>query len=108
MFGGSPHVINVAIGYYSHSNTRGAFLSVVFITNDGDVDLTKSYLLSSERNSGNNNTLSQKMHSPGTYKVYVYDLEHDGTLPTGVGYPAASTEAIPVNGDGKHDKPYKN
>ena len=101
MFGGDIHEVSMMITYYNNSNTRGAFLSVVFI-NDGGVDLTKSHLLSSEKNSNENNTLPQKLHSPGTYKVQVYDLGRDGTLPTGVVYPAASTGAIPVDGDSKH------
>ncbi len=29
---------------------------------------------------------------PGSYRVFVYDIEQDGTLENGVGYPAATTE----------------
>ena len=91
--------ILMKIAYYRHSNTRGAFLSVVFITHDGGVDFTKSALLPMEKD---NNTLPHRLHSPGTYEVHAYDIEEDGTLATGVGYPAVSTDVIPVHGDSKH------
>ena len=63
----------------------------MFITDSGDVDFSRSFLLALDRNTSQNHTLPFDLY-PGHYRVYVYDIEHDGTLNNGVGYPAVTQE----------------
>ena len=83
--------IDIVTNYAGFSNARGALFSFVFITDSGDVDFSKSFLLPLDRNTSHNHTLPFDLH-PGRYRVYVYDIEHDGTLHNGVGYPAVTDE----------------
>ena len=73
--------------YSEHSTASGALFSFVFITDSGDVDFRRSFLLALDRNSSHNHTLPFDLY-PGYYRVYVYDIEHGGVLRNGVGYPA--------------------
>ena len=73
--------------YSEHSTASGALFSFVFITDSGDVDFSRSFLLALDRNTSHNHTLPFDLY-PGHYRVYVYDIEHDGMLRNGVGYPA--------------------
>ena len=57
----------------------------------GDVDFNRSFLLALDRNTSHNHTLPCDLY-PGHYRVYVYDIVHDGTLHNGVGYPAVTEE----------------
>ena len=84
--------IVVTTVYSEHSTASGALFSFVFITDSGDVDFSRSFLLALERNTSHNHTHLY----PGHYRVYVYDIEHDGTLHNGVGYPAV-TQELPAN-----------
>ena len=77
--------------YSDHFTASGAFFSFVFITDSGDVDFSRSFLLALDRNTSQNDTLPYILH-PGCYSLYVYDIEHDGTLHNGVGYPAVTDE----------------
>ena len=61
----------------------------MFITDSGDVDFSRSFLLALDKNTSHNHTLPFELY-PGQYRVYVYDIEHDGTLNNGVGYPAVT------------------
>ena len=63
----------------------------MFITDSGDVDFSRSFLLALDRNTSHNHTLPFDLY-PGLCQVYVYDIEYDGTLKNGVGYPAATEE----------------
>ena len=83
--------ITVTTVYSEHSSARGALFSFVFITDSGDVDFSRSFLLALDRNTSDNHTLPVDLY-PGHYRVYVYDIEHDGTLHNGVGYPAVTEE----------------
>ena len=73
------------------SAASGALFSFVFLTEDEGVNFNKSALLALDRNTSLNHTLPFSLH-PGHYRVYVYDIEQDGTLSTGVLYPAATDE----------------
>ena len=73
------------------STASGALFSFVFIADSGDVDFSRSFLLALDRNTSHNHTLPFDLH-PGHYRMYVYDIEHDGTLHNGVGYPAVTEE----------------
>ena len=65
----------------------------MFIDANGDVDFTRSVLLALDRNTSLHHTLPFNVH-PGQYRVFVYDIESDGTLYNGVGYPAVTMELI--------------
>ena len=55
------------------------------------VDFTKTLVLAVDRETSRNFTLPFSL-PPGEYGIFVYDIELDGTLLSGVGYPAASSE----------------
>ena len=73
--------------YSEHSTASGALFSFVFITESGDVDFSRSFLLALDRTTSHNHTLPFDLY-PGHYTVYVYDIEHEGVLRNGVRYPA--------------------
>ena len=75
--------------YSEHSDARGALFDFVFIDENGDVDFTRSVLLALDRNTSLHHTLPFNLY-PGQYRVFVYDIESDGTLSNGVGYPAVT------------------
>ena len=79
--------------YSEHSDARGALFDFVFIDDNGDVDFTRSVLLALDRNTSLHHTLPFNLY-PGQYRVFVYDIESDGTLSNGVGYPAVTNELI--------------
>ena len=76
--------------YFMHSTASGALYSFVYITNSGGVNFSRSYLLVLDRNTSLNHTLPFDLY-PGHYRVYVYDIEYNGRLVNGVGYPAVAT-----------------
>ena len=63
----------------------------MFIDDNGDVNFTRSVLLALDRNTSLHHTLPFNLY-PGQYSVFVYDIESDGTLHNGVGYPAITNE----------------
>ena len=77
--------------YSEHSDARGALFDFVFIDDNGDVDFTRSVFLALDRNTSLHHTLPFNLY-PGQYRVFVYDIESDGTLSNGVGYPAVTSE----------------
>ena len=85
----SNNIIEVTTLYSEHSDARGALFDFVFIDDDGDVDFTRSVLLALDRNTSLHHTLPFNLY-PGQYRVFVYDIESDGTLSNGVGYPAVT------------------
>jgi hypothetical protein len=72
------------VTYSEYSTASGALFSFVFITNRGDVDFSRSFLLTLDKNTS---LLPFDLY-PGLYRIYVYNIEQDGTLSNGVGYPA--------------------
>ena len=89
------HAIIVTTRYSDHSTASGAMFSFVFITDSGDVDFSRSFLLALDRNTSHNHILPFDLY-PGHYRVYVYDIEHDRILHNGVGYPAVSEELVTI------------
>ena len=81
--------------YSKYSTASGALFSFVFITDSGDVDFSRSFFLALDRNASHNHTLPFDLY-PGHYSLYVYDIEHDGTLHNGVGYPAVTEELLNI------------
>ena len=84
----------VSTAYSNISTARGAMYSFVFINDScGNVDFSRSFLLALDRNTSHNHTLRVPFRLyPGHYRVHVYDIEHDGMLNNGVGYPAVTKE----------------
>ena len=82
--------VGVAVSYSEHSCAAGALLVLVFM-DGGTVDFTKTAFLALSRNTSLEYTLPFELH-PGQYGVLVYDIESDGTLASGVGYPAVNRE----------------
>ena len=70
----------------------------MFIDVNGNVDFTRSVLLALDRNTSLNYTLPFNLY-PGQYRVFVYDIESDGTLSNGVGYPAIMSELSITTGE---------
>lgn len=83
--------IEVATIYSENSNARGALLNFIFLDN-----FTQSIFIALDRTS---NVLPFRI-LPGFYKIFVYDIEHNGALSNGVGYPAV-TKLASVKGQGK-------
>ena len=77
----------IAANYIEGSNASGALFSFLSI-NNSEIDFMQSVLLAVDRN---NNSMPLNLH-PGYYRLYVYDIEYDGTLHNGVGYPAVIEE----------------
>ena len=92
-------MIEVSLNYSAGSVARGALLNYVGITDGGEVDIERSVLLTLNRNA-----LSHGNLSPGEYRVFIYDIGHDGMLEIsdGVSYPAVRAEVeISENSQGK-------
>ena len=84
--------------YFEESSASGALYVLVFVTENEEVDFTRSVLLALDRETSCDYTLPFSL-SPGVYKVFVYAIEHDGTLPSGVGYPAVRSELEITSGN---------
>ena len=91
------NAVSISTLYSEGSAARGALFSFVFLTEDGGVDFNRSALLVLDRNTSLNHTLPFNLH-PGHYRVYVYDIESNGLLLDGTGYPAVTSE-LSVEGD---------
>jgi hypothetical protein len=74
--------------YSELSTASGAILSLVYITESG---FSRSFLLALDGNTSYYYSLPFNLY-PGQYMVHVYDVECDGVLPNGVGYPAVTDE----------------
>ena len=80
--------ISVNVSYADLASESGALVMLI----SGGVppqsaNFTRSVILPLDRNSSGNYTLPFQLY-PGQYRVLVYDIEEDGTLCSGVGYPA--------------------
>jgi hypothetical protein len=83
----------VAVVYSEYSYAAGALLILVFLDNSGTVDFTKSAFLLLDGNTSLDYILPFQLY-PGRYKLLVSDIEHNGILDIGVGYPAVNGEFI--------------
>lgn len=81
----------------------GVLIVYIFITDDGAVDFTRSRLITVERNDSLHYSLPFSLPA-GLYRVFAYDIEQDGLLSSGVGYPAV-THDISISTQGEY-KPY--
>ena len=80
--------IGVKVTYFDPASESGVI--VAFIS-DGDdpqfVNFTRSITVALDRSTSVNYTLPFQLY-PGQHRVLVYDVEEDGTLQEGIGYPA--------------------
>lgn len=90
------NVVVITTLYSDKSDARGALFSFVFIDDDGAVNFTHSALVTLDRTSSKH-VLPFNLF-PGLYTVFVYDIEQDGILSSGVGYPAVTT-TLSTRGD---------
>ena len=74
--------------YSESSCAAGAMIIFVFLTECRDVHFTKSAFLALNRATSLHYTLPDLY--PGEYRMLVYDVESDGTLANGLGYPAVN------------------
>ena len=86
------NAVRVVTQYFEGSNAAGVLYAFAAFT---DGDLTTSTLVPVSRNDSLNHILPL---SAGQYVISVYDIEENGTLLRGVGYPAVRQELI-LNGD---------
>ena len=86
-------LINMAVTYSEHSCATGALLLFAYINNCNSVHFMFSVFLALNRNVSLNYTLPFQLHQ-GQYQVFVYDIESDGTLASGVSYPAVNRDII--------------
>ena len=84
-------VNNLSVAYSEDSCAAGALLLLVNMSID--YEIVDSIFLALSRNSSLDYTLPLQLHQ-GQYQVFVYDIGSDGTLASGVGYPAVNREII--------------
>ena len=84
--------------YFEESSASGALYVLVFVTDEEEVDFIRSHLLALDRETSRDYTLPFSL-SPGGYRVFVYDVEQDGTLPSGVSYPAVDVSLPTVTNE---------
>ncbi len=63
------------------------------LDDSGAADLTRAVYLALNSSTSRNHTLPFSL-SDGRIAVFVYDIESDGTLVSGVGYPAVNRELV--------------
>ena len=90
------NTIEVGVTFFAESTVRGAVMNCVSINESGEINITSSVLLTLERI--NSTAMTSFNLYPGQYQVFVYDIEQDGTLFSGVGYPAV-TDQLLVSGN---------
>ena len=83
--------VNVMTLYFEGSSAAGALYEFIFITDSGAVDFTRSALVALNRSTSGNYVLPFNL-SAGQYRVFVYDIEQNGTVWGGVQYPASRDE----------------
>ncbi len=88
--------ITVETDYFEHSSASGALFIFVPLDDSGAADLTRAIYLALNRSTSRNHGLSFSL-SGGRMAVFVYDIERDGTLVSGVDYPAVIRELVTSN-----------
>ena len=78
--------IEITTAYSEFSTAWGALFSFVFVQDRTNVDLKRSVFVILNGSSTQNYTLPFE----GEYRVFVYDIEANGTLNSGLNYPAVT------------------
>ena len=92
----SPNALSVTTSYSNTSGATGVLLLLQYITSNGSLDLSKSHPIVLDKSSSSNHTINDLFS--GHYRVLAYDVEQDQKLAVGIGYPAAVTDQIFING----------
>ena len=87
----SSTAVTVTAVYFKHSTARGAIIRILYVMDDGSVDYTKSPIIVLDRSTPPGYVLPFKLYA-GSYLVFAHDIESDGTLQDGVGFPAVTRE----------------
>ena len=96
------NTIAIRVQYNEDSEAHGALFSFVFLTEDRGVDFNRSALLALDRNTSLNFSSDFDLY-PGYCEIFVYDIEKNGTLSTGIQYPAVATNLNTTgNGQGRY------
>ena len=82
--------VTASAAYSEHSCAAGVLLIFVFMNDCGTVGFT---FLALNRTASLDYTLPFDL-PPGQHTVLAYDIESDGTLASGVGYPAVNRELV--------------
>ncbi len=82
--------IRVTITYSEKSTESGSLIHFTDQTNE-IVNFTRSAIMALNRSASLNYILPFDLY-PGQYRVFVYDIEEDGTLLDGVSYPAVRAD----------------
>ena len=90
--------VNVMTLYFEGSNAAGALYEFIFITDSGAVEFARSALVALNRSTSENYVLPSSL-SAGQYRVFVYDIEQNGTVWGGVQYPAIFRDEEIVRGN---------
>ena len=90
--------VYVMTQYFEGSNAAGALYEFIFITDSGAVDFTRSALVPLNRSTSENYVLPFSL-SAGQYRVFVYDIEQNGTVWGGAQYPAIFRDEEIVRGN---------
>lgn len=72
--------------YFELASASGALYVLIYFTDEGEVDFTRSTILTLARNTSYYSLPSTT--SPGRYKMFVYDIKNDGKISDGINYPA--------------------
>ena len=79
----------VVTNYFEHSTASGALISL-FLDSDGDRNNIPIVYLPLDKETSLNYMIPYDLGYE-RIEVFVYDIERDGTLPDGVGYPATTS-----------------
>ncbi len=82
--------VTVSVAYSEHLCAAGALIILVLRNGTENVGF---FFLALNRTASLSYTLPFEL-PPGQYGVLVYDIESDGTLVSGVGYPAVNRELV--------------
>ena len=91
----SGNKLECQVSFCENSEAGGVLVSLLFITEDGNVDFSKSPLQALDRTQSSNHTIV--LDFDGVYTMLVYNLLHDGTLASGTSSPAMM-DTFSVNG----------
>ena len=86
--------IELSASYAEDSSASGVLFCLVFVTEDGDTDISRTAFLTVDRTTPPGHALPFDLH-PGRYKTYSYDIGSLGVLSSGVAFPAI-TSALTV------------
>ena len=89
--------INITTTFSERSTAMGALICFIFIENGVHINFMRSAVVTLDRKISHNYELPFNLFQ-GVYQVFVYDIEEDGTLANGVGYPAV-IELLLTNGN---------